>query len=184
MFDIHSLMTDLSKRYPSFRHEVDFQKALVEQICHAMPNSEPQQEHRIGNMKIDIYLPTKRVVIELKHRKPHRSAVVNGRYGFLRDIEKIERAVRSGEADSGFAVLLTNCQSLWDPTARAKDSNFLIHEGRMVTGKLAWSANTAESTKNGRGPIYLTGSYRLHWRDYSNLGVGENPQFQYLAVPV
>ena len=60
MFDIHSLMTDLSKRYPSFRHEVDFQKALVEQICHAMPNSEPQQVVVNGKFQTET-LPNKNI---------------------------------------------------------------------------------------------------------------------------
>ena len=63
MLDIHGLMADLSKHHPSFRLEVDFQQALVQQILKAMPNSEPHLEHYIKNMRLDIYLPTDRIAM-------------------------------------------------------------------------------------------------------------------------
>lgn len=189
MLDIHNLMAGLAKQYPSFRLEADFQHALVQQIRKSMPNSEPQLEHYIKNMRLDIYLPTERIAIELKHRLPHRNANY-GRYYFLEDVERIERVVKDGNADSGFAVLLTNYQTLWDPPKgeswkKTTDAAFRLHEGRTITGKLTWSDKTAERTKEGReGPICLTGSYRLYWRDYSSLGTGTNQQFRYLAVSV
>ena len=188
MLDIHGLMADLSKHHVSFRLEADFQHALVQQIRKAMPNSEPHLEHNIKNMRLDIYIGTERIALELKHRLPHRNPNY-GRYGFIEDIERIERIVKAGKADSGFAVLLTNYQALWDSPQSGwettTDAAFRLHEGRTITGKLAWSDETAESTKNGReGPICLTGSYRLQWRDYSSLGTGKNQQFRYLAVSV
>ena len=189
MLDIHKLMSDLSKHRPIFHSEEDFQHALKRQIRKAMPNSDPHLEYKIKNMKLDIYLLTERIAIELKHRLPHRNANY-GRYYFLEDVERIERVVKDGNADSGFAVLLTNYQTLWDPPKgeswkKTTDAAFRLHEGRTITGKLTWSDKTAESTKEGReGPICLTGSYRLHWRDYSSLGTGTNQQFRYLAVSV
>ena len=188
MLDIHTLMADLSKYHPSFHLEADFQHALSQQIHKVMPNSDPHLEYKIKNMSLDIYLPTERIAIELKHRLPHRNANY-GRYYFLEDIERIERVVKDGKADSGFAVLLTNYQALWDPPQSGwkttTDADFRLHEGRTVTGELAWSDKTAESTKKGReGPICLTGSYHLYWRDYSSFGTGTNRQFRYLAVSV
>jgi len=188
MLDIHKLMSDLSKHHPRFNLEEDFKHALKRQIRKAMSNSDPHLEYKIKNMSLDIYVPTERIAIELKHRLPHRNANY-GRYYFLEDVERIERVVKAGKADSGFAVLLTNYQTLWGPPRRGwettTDAAFRLHEGRTITGKLAWSDKTAESTKEGReDPICLTGSYRLHWRDYSSLGTGTNQQFRYLAVSV
>ncbi|MYE87972.1 hypothetical protein F4X33_03115 [Candidatus Poribacteria bacterium] len=186
MLDIHGLMADLSKHHPSFRLEVDFQQALVQQILKAMPNSEPHLEHYIKNMRLDIYLPTDRIAMELKCRLSHRGVRV-GRYDFLKDIQKLERVVREGKAESGFAVLLTNVHRFWCPPQRGwkttTDAAFRLHEGRPVTGALTW-ADWAKPIKDRKKPICLKSSYLLQWRDYSSLGTDKNQQFRYLAVSV
>lgn len=150
----------------------------------------------------DLCIPSERIAIELRHRtkklelerggksyflKSHRAQNI-GRHGFLFDIERLERVVKGGEAKSGVVVLLTNDSLYWDQTRSQKsnptDADFHIYEGRRVTGYLACSDDTAESTKKELPPISLTGSYRMHWRDYSCLGEGDNSQFRYLAVEV
>ena len=184
MLDIHNLMADLSRHRPCFHSEADFQFALAWRIHEVITDCKIRLEWPYRDMRLDIYLRTEKIAIELKHRLPHRNANY-GRYGFLEDINRIERVVKDGKADSGFAVLLTNYQALWGPPQSrwetTTDAAFRLHEGRTVTGELAWSDKTAESTKKGReGPICLTGSYRLHWRDYSSLGTGKNQKFRYL----
>ena len=184
MLDIHKLMSDLSKHRPRFDSEEDFKCALKRQICKAMPNSDPHLEYKIKNMKLDIYLPTERIAIELKYRIRGRQYA--GRYKFLKDIERLERVVAEGRTKSGFAVLLTNEPPFWDQTRSRKlnpiDPDFHIYEGRKVTGELMWAAHTSPSTmKDMEEPICLKGSYHMRWRDY---GTGKNQQFRYLAVSV
>lgn len=200
MFDIHGVMADLSKHRPLFHSEADFQDALAWEIQKTMPDCE------IGSLRKkeipDLCIPSERIAIELRHCteklelerggksyffKSH-GARDRGRHGFLFDIERLERVVKGGEAKSGVVVLLTNDSLYWDQTRSQKsnptDADFHIYEGRRVTGYLALSDDTAESTKKELPPIYLTDSYRMRWRDYSNLGEGKHQQFRYLAVSV
>ena len=198
-------MKDLSKHRSIFHSEADFQHALAWEIQKAIPDCEirlelpyrvldPQSDETDKN-HLDIYLPTEGIAVELKYRPrgekdkwnnelfvlKNQSAHNLGRHSFLKDIARIERVVADGEAKSGFAVLLTNDPLYWDQTRSRKpnpnDADFHIHEGRRITGYLAWSDNTAEKTKKEYPPFDITGSYRMHWRDYSQ-------QFRYLAVSV
>ena len=212
MLDIHGLMADLSKHRPIFHSEADFQHALALEIHKAIPDCEirlelpyrilgPQSDETDKN-HMDIYLTTEKIAIELKYRTrggkdkwnnelfvlKNQSAHDSGRYGFLKDIERLDRVVKDGEATSGVAVLLTNDHGFWSsPQSGWKmttDAAFRLHEGRTLTGKLVWAAETAESTKEEQPPIYLTGSYRMRWRDYSCLGEGKHQCFRYLTVSV
>lgn len=50
---------------------------------------------------------------------------------------------------------------------------FRIHEGRQVAGTLAWASAAAPGSIRGReAPIELAGTYRLQWRDYTELPDG------------
>ena len=125
----------------------------------------------------------------------NHSGYPQGRYDFLKDIQRLERVVADRKAKLGFAVLLTNEPNFWKPPIRewktTKDANFRIHEDQRVTGKLTWAAQTGAGTKKDREePIRLKDSYHLQWQDYSNwgeqalLGWLRNFSFRYLAVSV
>ena len=206
--DIHSLMRDLSQSRPIFHSEADFQHALAWQIHEAIPDSQIRLEYPFrydGNtMKLDIWLPAERIAIELKYLakklelnfKGERFAMNNHgawdqrRYDFLLDVQRLEYIANQDEsARAGFAILLTNDPVYWkSPTIgweSTVDAAFRIHEGRELTGELAWAAHAGAGTTRGREPpIRLEGSYAMHWRDYSRLGESNNQQFRYLAVAV
>ena len=212
MFDIHNLMADLSQQRPIFHSEADFQHALAWQIHKAIPNCEIRLEmpYRVsqGNWYLDIWLQTMEIAIELKYRtkrmegekdgeyfllKDH-SGYPQGRYDFLKDIQRLERVVADRKAKSGFAVLLTNESNFWKPPRRGWettiDTDFRLHEGQKVKGELGWAEQASSGTTEGReGPIRLKGSYNLNWQDYSHWGeqallwLRQN-SFRYLAVSV
>ena len=54
------------------------------------------------------------------------------RYDFLMDIQRLEDEVSEGRARQGFAILLTNDPSYWQPPRRDEtvDAAFRIHDGR------------------------------------------------------
>ena len=213
MFDIHGMMKDLSKYRPLFHSEADFQFALAWKIQKAMPDCEirlelpyrvlvPQSDETDKN-HLDIYLRTEKIAIELKYRtRPgkdkwnnelfvlkNQSAQNIGRYGFLKDIQRLERIVADGKAKSGVAVLLTNDPGFWGPPRQGwnetNDAKFRLHEKKQTkNSNLAWTEKTAESRKKKHPSFSLMGSYRMRWRDYSNLGTGKHQQFRYLAVSV
>ena len=210
MLDIHNLMTDLSQHRPIFHSEADFQHALAWQIHKAIPNCEIRLEtpYRVsqGNWYLDIWLQTMEIAIELKYRTKrmegekdgeyfllrNHSGYPQGRYDFLKDIQRLERVVADRKAKSGFAVLLTNELNFWQqPQQRWKttnDANFRLHEGWTVTGELTWAAQTGAGTKKDREePIRLKGSYHLQWQDYAHWGEQaivwlRQSSFRYLAV--
>ncbi len=212
MLDIHNLMADLAKHRPIFHSEADFQHALAWQIHKAIPNCEIRLEmpYRVsqGNWYLDIWLQTMEIAIELKYRTKkmegekdgeyfflrNHSGYPQGRYDFLKDIQRLERVVADRKAKLGVAVLLTNESNFWKPPTRewktTKDVNFRIHEDQRVTGELTWAVQTGAGTKKDREePIRLKNSYHLQWQDYSNWGVQallwlQRNSFRYLAVSV
>lgn len=207
MFDINALMADLASRRPIFHSEADFQHALAWQIHESMPDWRVRLEYPLPNQErriyLDVWLPDVGVAVELKYHARRLELDWNGepfalreqsaqdvlRYDFLKDLQRLEHLVSGKEACStGFAVLLTNNSLLWD-YGRSRggniDSAFHLHEGRELSGELAWSDRAgAGTTKNREMPLCLKDRYNLHWQDYSTLSTGGNGLFRYLTVRV
>ena len=207
MLDIDGLMASLADRRKVFYSEADFQHALAWQIHEAAPESQVRLE--IGaipveaqRMFLDIWLPVEGVAIELKYKTRgleleqddesfalrDQSAQDQGRYDFLRDIQRLE-LMRSKleQCRAGYAVLLTNDSSYWKvPTQRdTVDTDFRVHEGRKISGALAWAARASSGTVGDRkSPIQIRGSYRLRWQEYSKFPEKSYGIFRYLAVSV
>ena len=92
-----------------------------------------------------------------------------------------------GVCGAGYAVLLTNDHLYWSAPGRRDtvDAAFRIHEGREISGQLAWSEHVSRGTVQDReSPIELEGYYSLRWREYSDLPVEPGGRFRYLAVSV
>lgn len=203
--DIHALMKGLAERRPIFRVERDFQNSLSEYIVESTLESEFSLEFpsfRNENKRLDIWLPKAQTLIELKYKTQKLHIRNNGkffdlknqsaddlaRYDFLKDIQRLERAVEEGTAKYGFAIILTNDSLYWRPSQTGRRTGFdefRIHEGKRVTGRMVWGPTAGPGTRKGREePIHLKGSYTLNWRDYSRLGAERNARFRYLAVSV
>ena len=207
MIDMDGLMGSLADSRKVFHSEADFQHALAWHIHQAMPESQVRLEVDVMQVEhqrrfLDIWLPLEGIAIELKYKtrgleleqddEPfvlrNQSAQDQGRYDFLLDIQRLER-MRSNleQCKAAYAVLLTNDSSYWKaPTHRdTVDADFRVHEGRAVSGALAWAARASSGTVGGReSPIQIRGSHRLRWREYSNFPGKSYGSFRYLAVSV
>ena len=204
MLDIRGLLKDLAESRKVFHSEADFQHALAWHIHQTMPKSQIRLEFPVPvenqKMYVDIWLPVEKIAIELKYmtRKSEledneesfalrdQGAHNQRRYDFLWDIHRLELMRSMPEfCEAGYAVLLTNDQLYWNPPRRQDtvDSAFRVHEGRVISGKLAWSAKATPGTKRGRElPIPITDSYHLRWQDYSYFSGKPPGKFRYLAV--
>ncbi len=112
-----------------------------------------------------------------------------GRYDFFKDVQRLEEFVSCGAAESGLAVFLTNDSAYWKaPQSPAVSyADFVMTEGRSVSGQMSWGATAGPGTTKGReAPVSLTGSYFLEWHEYSNVGAGQGayPRFRYLMICV
>ena len=209
MLDIHNLMTRLASRRPIFHSEADFQHELAWEIrathddCPVRLEFPPLPDER-KKMALDIWMPSTKLAIELKYptRKLNwttdlgeRFSLATGardvaRYDFLKDIQRIERIVEGNlPAYCGFAVLLTNDPSFWDPKKSRTDvvdAEFHIYEGRGIgDSEMGWSSRASDGTKRSREePIKLSHSYALNWQDYSHFGKKPGEKFRYVAVAV
>ena len=207
MLDIDGLMASLAGTRKVFHSEADFQHALAWHIHQAMPESQVRLEVDVMQVEhqrrfLDIWLPAEGVAIELKYKTRglaleqddesfvlrNQSAQDQGRYDFLRDIQRLELMRSKLEQwKAGYAVLLTNDSSYWKvPTpSDTVDADFRVHEERAVSGALAWAASASPGTVRGReSPIQIRGSYRLRWQEYSSFSGKSYGSFRYLAVSV
>ena len=211
MPDVNKLMDELACKRPVFHSEADFQHALAWRIHEVdrdarirleWPVQRPDSRKRIY---VDVYLPNRKVAVELKYVTQElqfkhegecfnlrfQSAQDTRRYDFLKDIQRLEQLYLSARAglQTGFAILLTNDPLYWQvpqPDAKnAIDAAFRIHEGLTKGGCMAWSELAAPGGIKGREePICLNGSYPLRWRDYAKVSDGPYGQFRYLAIQV
>ena len=201
MFDVHQLLRWLSAERPLFRSERDFQSAIAARIEKAGLDVLLSSRPFPGERRFDLWLPKTGVAVELRHKTSElkvdcggesfalrtHGAQDRGRCDFLNDLARLERVTLDlPEVKRGIAVLLTNDALYWKvPKTRPDtvDAAFRLHEGRVVSGKMAWSRNASPGTKKDmEEPIILRGSYPLRWRDYGQPFPQTNGRFRYLAV--
>lgn len=201
---VATLMKGLAANCPIFLSEAEFQHALALHVRDAMPGRHVCLEFPPfpkEGMSLDMWLPDMGIAIELKYGTRKLKVERDGgffelgdqvslptlRYDFVKDVQRLEHVTDGyGPADAGFAVLLTNDPSYWNPPRKENtvDAEFRIHEGAVVGDKMKWSAATTPKTKEGReDPIELNGSYECRWRDYLRLE-DKYGQFRYLAIKV
>ena len=192
MLDIHSIMQGLAERGPIINSRVEFHDALCDYLCGIFEHDEVIAEihpRSFGNTKFIIGIPRHGVAIRLWCPRAEGWRDNQTRYEFLRDVDRMERAVADGDClRHGLVVMLTDMNKLWEIPKTSQlvtsDAAFLIHHGATLSGMLDWATQTKPGTKKGREkPIQLDGRYLMYWRNY-HLGSGKNSKFRYLAVEV
>ena len=196
-------MKGLAAERPIFHSEADFQFALSTRIHAEYPDCEVRLEKpfRLEDRTIyaDIWIPEEGVALELKYFTRELSVCLDSelfslkehaardlaRHGFLADVQRLEELARDDAQPvrSGFAVILTNDNGLWNPSNRStNDVNFHLYQGRSLgpCKKLSW-------LKRGLpvegGEISLRGNYTMSWEPYSDLEVAAG-EFRYLGLAV
>ena len=199
--DLDVVMQRLRGVRSVFHSEADFQHSFG-QVLHSLdPSLNIRLEVRQDDAEyLDLlcFGPTGRTAVEFKYKTASWDGTDPGtgemfrlrahaaedlaRRDFVFDIERLERFCRAApDETSGLAVMLTNVAGLWTPPASARqtrDREFRIHEGRTLTGVLRWGGGDYPANER-----QLAGSYRLEWRDYSEMS-GRNGMFRWLAVTV
>lgn len=98
------------------------------------------------------------------------------------------RLLALGLADSGWVVLLTNDPAYWRPARKVDpiDAAFRLHEGRALSGSLAWGGAAGAGSIRGReAPLALAGTYHCQWHAYSTVvdSRGRVSELRYLTLP-
>lgn len=154
-------------------------------------------------MQLDIWLAKLGVAIELKYKtgKPkekiqhngesfdlrNQSAHDNGRYDFLKDIERLERLSGFSDAKAGFAIFLTNDDLYWRGPIRKEtiDEQFCLRGDPclQIQGVMEWHRK-ASAAKSGarKNSISLEGYYEAEWQEYSRVSNERYGEFRYLMV--
>ena len=195
----------LSSLRPIFNMEADFQFALAWEIQKKFPDWSIRFEKKPPNLKdrifVDLWIEgDETCAIELKYKtrrfdidvKGESFNLLNqgaqdlGRYDFLKDVERLENIVSAHDNVKGYAIILTNDSSYWKSTATETiDTKFRIHDGRVLNGELSWRPEASSGTMRGREkPIKLTGTYKLNWKDYSQVSGTSYGKFRYLFLEI
>ena len=203
---IEMAINNLKVSHKIFHSEADFQFSLAWELQKILPNAKIRLEYCPifdDNMHIDIYVIDEgySYPIELKYKTkeikvPNDGEQYNlknqfahdiGRYDFLYDISRIEKAKALDENfESGFAIILTNDSAYWSSpyTKNTVDASFRIHEGRTITGSLSWGEKAGNGTTKGREEsIELIGNYKITWVPFSNIEAPHG-EFRYCMIEV
>ena len=207
MVDVSRALTALAAERPVFHCEADFQHALGWKIRQLCPDHQIRLEFKPPHLPkrtyVDIWVTGQHrtAAIEVKYKTRRLKTTIGGetfdlpnhhaqnvnRCSFLEDVQRLEKVVSSHRGVVGYAIFLTNDRTYWNPPTKdqVRDVAFRLHEGRVLEGELRWAAGTAKGTMEGHAhAITLNGSYRLGWRDYSELSEDNPGKFRYLIVQV
>ncbi|MHB8637584.1 MAG: DUF7662 domain-containing protein [Fimbriimonadaceae bacterium] len=205
VIEVGNALNSLAAKRPLFHSEADFQHGLAWEIQCLWPAARVRLEVPLyglagrGALDIVVRAGGQTVAIELKYFKARLEHEHDGdrfllpptvardlaRHDLCKDIVRIEHAIGSRQATEGYVVALTNDPGFWRDSGReGVDEAFKLHEGRKLTGTLAWSERAgAGTTKNRDKPLKLVGEYEAVWWPYSDVG-GLNGEFRFLVVPV
>lgn len=211
MIEVTRLLKSLALDRPVFHSEADFQHALAWHIHEVDRDARIRLEWPVEwqdsgkRIYVDIYLPNRQVAVELKYRTRKleyehegeqfalrdQSAQDIGRYGFLKDIQRLEELSLSERTNVrvGFAILLTNDPLYWEkPSADGKkaiDAELKLGEGLKKEGEMAFAPHAAPGAIKGcEDPIRLKHSYTLRWREYSDPGDAAYRRFRFVAIQI
>lgn len=190
-----------------FNSEADLQFALAWEIQTQYPQAKIYLEYvpwqYNTQMHIDIVVQDGETLIpiELKYKTKgfsgkfgdvdivlkNHGAQDQGRYDFLKDIERLEGfcGCKKYTVGTGYAIFLTNDSMYWEPSKRdCVDKLFRIHKGREITGDIHWVGETKPGTTKGRDkPLHLEGQYQITWNPYE-LAKNTKLQFQYTIIEI
>lgn len=204
---MQAILARLAAKRPVFHSEADFQHALAWELQLDNPGAQIRLEKQVAaqgsRVHLDLLFQSNGIemAIELKYKTRlgkllyageeyalrNQSAQDIGRHDFIKDIQRLECYVQLHRDSVGFAVLLTNDRTYWTESRKVDsvDSEFRVHEGRVLQNGAAWGAKASAGTKHKREePIALQGTYRMKWSNYSSLGSAANEQFRYVLLRV
>ncbi len=207
MVDVPDIMATLAKERPLFHSEADFQHTMAWEIHCRLPDTSVRLEYPVVHdgrqMHIDIWVGNRDggVAVELKcetralacndrgevYELSKHGAYPQGRYDFLRDIQRVEHVALNRGGCAAHAVFLTNDSSYWRESAKDDivDAAFRVHQGRAVSGELKWAEATGDRTMKGReDPIHLQSAYTTDWQRYSAPSDGPCGEFRYVLASV
>lgn len=202
LMNIDTILSALSSKHPFFRSQKEFQEILIKELTlhgfRCTPDKFVNQKDKVdiwaegpGNNEIIIFEvrnKTKKLSFSYNgtsYELKNHGAQDQGRYDFVKDIEKVEKAVSSRRNIKGYAILISNDPYYWDTPVKhdSVDRDFHINEGRVLRGILKWdSIASSGTTKNREDSIKLNQSYVLSWRNYSSVSNTKYGSFRYLLV--
>ena len=207
--DIKSLIEVLAKERKLFWSEADFQFAFAWKIKqtfddvkislerrHKLPKSNKQ-----AHVDIWVTLDGKVYPIELKYKTrtykatdydgeviitENQSAQDEGRYGYLKAIDRIEQFSQANGFERGFAIMITNDKNYYEPKpepSETVDRDFAIHEGTVVKENHTMVWHSSESWVKKYGSITLQHDYPMHWEHYND-AEDHRGDFKYVVTEI
>ena len=195
-----SLAWEIKEKY---RDDVEI--ILEKKMNNKNASSSEEGDHKNKNQRIDIFIRVKnendieKIGIELKYytAKLEWQDNRNGEtfilasqdandlrcYDAWKDVERLENFIDKGFINKGFAIWLTNVNSLTKDCIDIENENkntanydeFRICNKRIINGpkKMDWKKTKktpSKGTIKGREkPITIKGNYKVYWKEYTDL---------------
>lgn len=180
---IERALIEFGETNPVLESEIEFQLEFALWLRLHYPKVGVKLEQRVYPRsldKLDMALTEVRTAVELKFVVNPTSPADVIRYGFIKDIWRLETLCDGPDWDKGYAILLTNRDDFWkqQDNPGVTDAQFHLYESRKIQGSLSWNSDTAESTQNDYPALYICDHYRMQWKQFGYLG------FRYLMVAV
>lgn len=209
--DMKKVIEELSEERPIFLSEDDMKLEIAWKIKTMYPDAQIRLEYSLNYKKynldtyerIDILVIINNgwIPIELKYKKKKFEKTIKdeyfylrndgaqdqGRYNYLRDIERIEKISKGvPEFIEGYTLLITNDLSYTKAPTKEDGfaRNFYLFGDKQ--GKIEWAKNNegkeaSAGTKSGcEKTIKLENKYAMKWEKYADLDKSNSGRFVYL----
>ena len=210
---IETIIKSFASEGRIFENEVQFQFGFAWRLREFLgDNVFILVEHRLSDKKdyTDLVVGTSdgMTAIEFKYRladksiiyKNHNNEITTsaqgapdiGCYGFLKDVERLEKNKESSIITQGYAIMITNYPLIWGDGTR-KGTNWelmcLRNKNTVGPGKIEWKKNPPRD--DYKEAIELSNGYEIEWKDYKMNSVEEildngriKHPFKYLVIEV
>jgi|SRR5665213_1501278 len=171
IYNERSLQLELGYYFRSHAAQVEFERPYI------VTPLKGSTCHQKTNLDLLVRQNGRTTAIELK-------VPLNGRhpetlYDFCNDVAFVEGIVRSGFADEGICVLMTNDRAFWNDSGRGSDIHHIFRrKGSLLTGAVKKPTGAANTT------VVVSGSYSPadKWRGVRDARLMKGAQYLIIEI--
>ena len=175
---LDQVMTEMAVNHPTFGCEAEFQLELALWFRQHMPGLEVHLEVNAydtprNRLDMSLSFPDSQTAVELKLSKKAGGAEDAQRYGFIKDICRLEKLCDAKEWARGYAINLSDYAPYWTKLSNedTKGEQFQIYDNHEVHGHLDWQNDPTPEIQETYPALNVRGHYRMQWKPYGTSGL-------------
>lgn len=164
-----ALQLEIGMMFRQNAFDVQFEKSCRNLASHPEHTKKQKRD-------IDLLVSDKHETLAIELKAPFAGRVPETMYDFFSDIAFMEAVVRSGIANRGVCLMLTNDQAYWNGPVTSGIYKPLRVRGSVLNGVIAKPTGKKDSA------IVISGTYSLEWCNLGNSKLLPNGRYTFVEI--